>query len=284
MRAMRERFLFNRELRLRIASAAILIPTALAAAFLGGVLYAAFVLIASALVLYEWLRMIGAGRLYHLHVICGLILLLVAIVASEMSPPVAVLFVPLGAVAATVAAWRDRSDIAARWVFVGQAYLGLAVAALIGLRQGDHGFGALAFVFLIAWASDTGAFFVGRKLRGPKLWARVSPSKTWSGAIGGLVSGVAVGALVAALLGAAVGPATLIVAALLVVAAQAGDLLESAAKRYFMIKDAGTLIPGHGGVMDRVDGIVAAALVGTALGVLVNASEPATGLLTLVGG
>ncbi|GAB5377131.1 MAG: phosphatidate cytidylyltransferase [Acuticoccus sp.] len=280
---MRERFLFNRELRLRLASAAILIPAALVATFAGGVAYVAFVLLGSVLVLHEWLRMIGAGRLYHLHIACGLLLLLLAIAAYELPLWLSVAAVLAAAAAATVAAWRDRSDIAARWVFVGVAYLGLAIATLIGLRRGEDGFAAVAFVFLIAWASDTGAFFVGRKLRGPKLWAKVSPSKTWSGAIGGLVSGVAAGALVAAMIGATVSAATLLVAALLVVASQAGDLLESAAKRYFMIKDAGTLIPGHGGVMDRVDGIVAAIFLGAVLGVFSFSGLPATGLLHLIG-
>lgn len=281
---MRERFLFNRELRLRIASAAILIPVALASTFIGEIFFLLFVLLGGALVLFEWLRMIGAGRLYHLHAVGWVLLAGVAAVSALAPPWAAVLSAGLGAALLSLAAWRDRSDIAARWIFAGGLYVGLAVVALVVLRQGPHGFGVIVFVLLTAWASDTAAFFVGRRLRGPKLWPSVSPSKTWSGAIGGFVAAVGLGALVAAFLGAPISAVTLLLAAVVAVSAQLGDLLESALKRHFMVKDAGTLIPGHGGVMDRVDGIVAASMVLAVIGAVWSFDAPASGLFALMAG
>jgi len=282
-RALRERFLFNRELRLRIASAAILIPLALASTYLGETWFALFVLLGAALVMVEWLRMIGAGELYHLHAAGWALLAGLAAIAVFAPLYVALPAVGVAAVLLALAAWRDRSDVAARWVLSGGVYVGLAVIALVALRKGPDGFGAIVFVFLTGWASDTTAFFVGRRLRGPKLWPRVSPSKTWSGALGGFAAAVVLGTLVAAAFGAPITVATLLLAAVVGLSAQLGDLIESALKRAFMIKDAGTLIPGHGGVMDRVDGIAAAALAMALIGATVSASAPATGLFALMG-
>ncbi len=170
-----------------------------------------------------------------------------------------------------------------RWVGSGVFYAGLAIIALISLRKGVDGFGAVMFVFLIAWTADTAAFFVGRKVGGPKLWRRVSPSKTWSGAIGGVLAGAACGALVLSALEAPLSASGFVAAALVAMASVGGDLLESAAKRRFSIKDAGTLIPGHGGVMDRVDGLIAAAVVTMLIGSLAAEQTPAGGLLWLMG-
>jgi phosphatidate cytidylyltransferase len=114
------------------------------------------------------------------------------------------------------------------------------------------------WLFVTVWASDTGAFVTGRAIGGPRLWPRLSPSKTWSGAVGGLIATALVGGLAALWAGAA---ATLLVPAgiALGIAAQAGDLAESLAKRRFGVKDSGGLIPGHGGLLDRLDGMLAAA-------------------------
>jgi len=277
------RALRRAETRLRILSAMVLVPAVLVSTFLGEIPFLLVVLLAAALVLTEWLRMIGAGARASVHLAGHAGLCLVAIAAQTLSLAAAVAAVAFASLLCTLAARRVRVPVRARWVAVGALYVGLALAALVALRRGSDGFGAVLFVLLVAWASDTAAYFVGRRLGGPKLWPRVSPAKTWSGAIGGLLAGVFLGAGVAALLGVPLSPAAILAAALVALAAQAGDLLESAAKRRFSIKDAGTLIPGHGGVMDRVDGVMAAGLAGLGLGVLMSVETPAAGLLSFMG-
>jgi phosphatidate cytidylyltransferase len=128
--------------------------------------------------------------------------------------------------------------------------------------------------------TDIAAYFVGRAVGGPKLWPAVSPNKTWSGAIVGTLGGVAAGLLVVKLAGLVVAPMLVMVALALSVAAQLGDLLESAIKRHFGAKDAGQLIPGHGGLMDRLDGFLTAAAAAVVVGMLRGGLEgPARGLL-----
>ena len=144
----------------------------------------------------------------------------------------------------------------------GLAAILVAAGAIAWLRTG--GWGNVLFVLLVVWATDIGAYLVGRMIGGPKLAPRLSPGKTWSGAAGGLACSLAVGLGAALISGTPFGPA-LAVAAGLSVAAQAGDLLESGMKRHFGVKDSGRLIPGHGGLLDRLDGLLAAAPVAALL-------------------
>ncbi len=155
---------------------------------------------------------------------------------------------------------RRRPSAPLLWV--GIAYILVAAAALAWLRAG--GWGSVLFVLLVVWATDIGAYLVGRFVGGPRLAPRISPGKTWSGAAGGLASALAVGLGVALLASGALGQA-LAVAAGLSIAAQVGDLLESGMKRHFGVKDSGRLIPGHGGLLDRLDGLLAAAPVAALL-------------------
>jgi phosphatidate cytidylyltransferase len=147
-----------------------------------------------------------------------------------------------------------------RWLAAGVPYVGIGCIALIGLRgDGQAGLANVLFLVAIVWASDIGAYLAGRLIGGAKLAPSISPSKTWAGAIGALVAAVAVGLGMAGAFGPyATGPVVLI-AALLGIAAQAGDLLESWIKRRCHVKDSSHLIPGHGGLLDRVDGLLAAA-------------------------
>jgi phosphatidate cytidylyltransferase len=161
-------------------------------------------------------------------------------------------------------------------VYAGIAFLGPAV-----LRQ-DAKMGLTAVLFLAAtvWSTDILAYCVGRAIGGPLLWPRVSPNKTWAGVAGGLLGGVAAGTLVAYASG--IGRLTVVgvIALLLSAFSQAGDLFESAVKRRFGAKDTSTLIPGHGGLMDRLDGFLVAALVALIIGILRQGSAaPAQGLL-----
>ncbi len=147
----------------------------------------------------------------------------------------------------------------------GLAYIVVAGAALLWLRQDPiAGRADVLFLLLVVWAGDIGAYLIGRWLGGPRLAPRISPGKTWSGAAGGLLAAIAAGLLVAHVLSAATWRAVLI-AAFLGIVAQAGDLLESFVKRCLEVKDSGQLIPGHGGLLDRLDGVLAAAPVAALL-------------------
>ena len=155
------------------------------------------------------------------------------------------------------------------WMVAGLAYAGvLALAPAILRRDPVLGLTAILFLFAVVWASDMAAYFAGRAIGGPKLWPAVSPNKTWSGAIGGAIGALAAGLAVLKLSGVPVGMGVALVALGLSVASQGGDLLESAFKRHFGAKDAGALIPGHGGVMDRLDGFLTAVAAAVMVGLL----------------
>jgi phosphatidate cytidylyltransferase len=144
----------------------------------------------------------------------------------------------------------------------GVLYIAPAAVCLVWLRSTNQGHWWTLMLFACTWAADVGAFAIGSLLKGPKLWPRFSPNKTWAGFIGGLAAAMATGTLMAglsvfrldlraaALVGVAVGAATM-----------AGDLWESALKRRFGVKDSGDIIPGHGGLLDRVDGLMFAVVV-----------------------
>ncbi len=151
----------------------------------------------------------------------------------------------------------------------GIPYLGVAALALYWLRgDGEAGRANMLFVLLVVWASDIGAYAAGRLIGGPKLAPRVSPSKTWAGAAGGLLAAMAVGAAAAEVLHGGSLVRILPIAAGVGIAAQLGDLLESAVKRHYGVKDSGRLIPGHGGLLDRLDGLLTAAPAAAAVAIV----------------
>lgn len=143
---------------------------------------------------------------------------------------------------------------------LGLAYVLPAALSLVWLRADPAaGRANVLFVVLLVWASDVGAYLVGRLVGGPRLAPRISPGKTWSGAVGGLASAVAVGLTAAVILPGASFAWAALVGALLGLVAQAGDLMESALKRHYGVKDSGHIIPGHGGLLDRLDALLLAA-------------------------
>ncbi len=199
-----------------------------------------------------------------------------AVLAAMGFVGLGLLALPIGAILATLLSLGRNSVFSALGVF----YAGVPAVALIWLRS-DATLGLLAvvFVILIVIASDTVGFLAGRLLGGPKLWPRVSPNKTWSGFIGALAASSLVGAL---FWFAVPGSSAVRLAAagvVLSLVAQAGDLAESALKRRFGTKDTSSLIPGHGGVMDRVDGLVAAASAVGLAAFVINIHSPAQALL-----
>lgn len=153
------------------------------------------------------------------------------------------------------------------WATLGVGYMAsLGIAAVVLRADPFLGLEALLFVFAVVWVTDSAAYFAGRGFGGPKLWPAVSPGKTWSGAIGGTAGGLVAGLVAGLLIGAPVTLELALVAVGLSAFSQVGDLFESAVKRRFGVKDSSNLIPGHGGLMDRVDALIfalgAAALIG----------------------
>jgi phosphatidate cytidylyltransferase len=167
------------------------------------------------------------------------------------------------------------------WIVAGVFYAGVLLAAPMILRNDPQlGFLAMVLLFAIVWATDIFGYFAGRAFGGLKLMPAISPKKTWSGALAGTIGAIIVAILVAGLFGSFNRLAIASIALLLSMVSQLGDLLESWIKRRFGAKDASQLIPGHGGVMDRLDGFWAAALVGCLIGLLRGGFDGATrGLL-----
>ena len=189
----------------------------------------------------------------------------------------AVAIVALGIGAVAIVAPKDRRG----WCASGALYAAALLMAPVLLR-GDmtHGFAAIIFLFVIVWLTDSVAYFTGRALGGPKLMAQVSPNKTWSGAIGGTIAAVLGGTAVAWQFGMGASLAVATVALVLSIVSQIGDLLESAVKRQFSAKDASSLIPGHGGLMDRLDGFLTAAAAAALIGLIHGGvGAPARGLM-----
>lgn len=263
---------------MRVAAALVLVPAALLAAYLGGWIYAVFWTAAAAAVLYEWTTLVG-GRDTWLSFAAGLLGLIAALLLGVYLERigVAVLLIGLGGLGAAIFAPGARRI----WVFAGVLYAGVLLLGTLLLRADPMlGFVAILLLFAVVWATDIAGYFVGRAIGGPKLAPRISPGKTWSGAIGGAVFAVAAALGVAVLAKLPAVAPVLVLAVALSVVAQAGDLMESAIKRRFNAKDAGTLIPGHGGVMDRLDGFWAALLLAVCVGLIRGGvDDPGQGLL-----
>lgn len=244
------------ELLTRIISAAILAPVALAAVVLGGLPLAALVTLVAAIAFWEWTA-IGNAKEPTWARAAGLFCLVAGLLGLAVSGTT---WIVLTAAAAVLAVLAGLKEPALRWMGLGLAYVAIPCAGFLLLRQAEpFGLAAVVFILVVVWATDIAAYFGGRALGGPKLWPKVSPKKTWSGALTGLVAAVAAGGITVGLTKAGDFRAGLLLAAPLSIAAQAGDLFESAVKRRFDVKDSGTIIPGHGGVLDRVDGLFGAA-------------------------
>jgi phosphatidate cytidylyltransferase len=246
---------FGSDLKLRVAAAAVMGGLALATAWVGGVIFAAFWWLASVVVLWEWQRLVGGPRLTERVALGGLFIAMAALFALHNSILGVVAGLVLGAGAVGWLAGRG----AGTWAGVGALYAGALAASVTLLRiSPSYGLAAILWIFAVVWGADVVAYFAGRTIGGPKLWPSVSPGKTWSGAIVGALAGAVLGLMLTAWTNRIMplfwlGLATAIVSAL-------GDLFESALKRRFGVKDSSGLIPGHGGLMDRLDAFVAASV------------------------
>jgi len=271
----------------RLVSALVLAPVAIVVAYFGGWLFVCAFGVAAIVVLWEWTVLVFGDAEPRVLVPGAGAILLAAGLAGERQAAAALGIIALGTLLAAggVAAWPPRRFPAVNspaWGAAGVIYAGAALLGPLLLRADPQlGFAAVLYLFAIVWATDILAYLVGRAVGGPLLWPGLSPKKTWAGAAGGLAGGVAAGIAVAY---ASVGTAPLVagvLALILSLLAQGGDLLESAVKRQFGAKDASHIIPGHGGVMDRLDGFLVAALMAVAIGSLHRGglAAPAQGLL-----
>jgi phosphatidate cytidylyltransferase len=237
------------DLLLRTVSSVVLLTLALGAAYAGGMVAAIVAAFFAVVVLFEWVRLTG-GR-------------------AEWAVGFAVALV-IAVLAALLAAALFRGS----WLPAGILYASALGIGVMAIREApDYGFAALFFVLAVVWATDSGAFFAGRFIGGPKLSPVISPKKTWAGAIGGVVAAALAGCAAARLTQNV--PLTLPlvgVALVLSVFCQAGDLYESWLKRRFGAKDSGNIIPGHGGIMDRVDGLIFAVAAAIGIGAVHGAA------------
>lgn len=244
-------------LKTRILSALVMLPPAVAAVWVGGPAFQALVALAAALMGWEWDRMVS-GR----YGAAGMIVSVSAAAAAFLAPawPAWAAALVAAATLLVLIVGRLRGDAAWSWQAVGAPYVGVPVVALAWLREAGDGLATIMWLLVVVWATDIGAYAAGRSIGGPKLVPRLSPKKTWAGLVGGMACAAAVGAAAAAVVGLPPAGLALLSGALAVVA-QAGDIGESAVKRRFGVKDSSTIIPGHGGVLDRVDGVLPVATV-----------------------
>jgi len=222
--------------------------------------FAGLVVLITVLAAYEWHRMVAAGRDYRLETaitsLTAAAAVLTLLLVRQIGP--ALLLVAIGTLVSVIAA-RSRGESPV-WQGLGVVYLGLPAIALVSLRTfPERGWQIIAGLFLIVWATDTGALIFGKLIGGPRMAPVLSPSKTWAGTIGGSVTAALIFGCYIWLLGG-----TLWIAALFGLifsaVAHAGDLFESFAKRRFGVKNSGSLIPGHGGVLDRMDSTIFASV------------------------
>jgi phosphatidate cytidylyltransferase len=264
------------ELALRVGSALVLVPLAIATAYVGDWPFAVLWGAAAMGVLWEWTALV-AGSDWRSVLMAGAasLALALALAASELLLA-AIIVLAIGVLAVASLAPAERR----MWIAGAIPYAGALGLAPIVLRSEEQdGFLAVIFLFAVVWTTDIVAYFAGRAAGGPKLMPLVSPNKTWSGALAGTVAAVMVAVIFAETAGLAAF-ALAMLAVILSVFAQAGDLFESFLKRRFGAKDSSHLIPGHGGLMDRLDGFVAAGVVAALIGLARGGFEaPGRGLL-----
>jgi len=248
----------SRELRLRIVSGVILGILVLAATWAGGLWFRSLAVLIMVLMHYEFSTISNArARAPLANAIGWMAILATAGFVLTSLPQMALAAILIGGLGAVLAGVMRGGAL---WSATAVFYAGFSGLALAEIRgEGHFGLFAMLFVFAIVWATDILAYFFGRALGGPKLAPSISPGKTWSGAIFGAAAGVVAGVGVALIVRQNVGMMIPVISLLLSIASQIGDLFESWLKRRFDVKDSSRLIPGHGGVMDRVDGLVFAA-------------------------
>lgn len=252
------RFYFSRNLAIRLLSASVLVPSFLAILWLGGLPFQSLMLLGCLWAGYEWLAMLNRTPQKRVWIVILFALALtwgIALQADIISAFILCLAISL----VLMVGFRMFGVQKPVLLSMGVSYLGSAMLALLCIHK-IGGYALAATLCAVVWLTDTGAFFAGRMLGGAKLAPDISPSKTWAGFLGGLIAagGMAYGC---AWLFSAPKPMVVVLVGLgLSLAAHCGDLFESWIKRQAGVKDSGAIIPGHGGLLDRVDGLIMASL------------------------
>jgi len=257
-------------LQLRVLSAVTLAPFPIAAIWFGWPWLPLLTAIAAAVMAWEWGRLCRRGQFGQTGIVLVAVVLAVVAAAALASPVLALGTALIGAGIVFWAALKKR-DLEPRWTAFGALWVALPCVSLLWLaRDGPIGRATLLWVLAVVWATDIGAYAIGRMLGGPRLAPRWSPRKTWAGLAGGTCCAALAGWATAAWIGISPAMPLVLVSAGLAIVGQFGDLAESLAKRRFGVKDSSGLIPGHGGLLDRLDGLLAVI--------------PVVALLTLIGG
>lgn len=269
----------GRDLAPRLISGVALAVVALVLTWAGVGTFTALVLAVAMLLAWEWGRVVRHTEADATLAVHGLSAAASIALTWAGLPGLALIAALIGTILAGILSFSHSVRLSA----IGVLYVALPAIALVWFRRdAPLGLEAIILLYLCVWGTDTVAYFAGRLVGGPKLWPSVSPNKTWSGFVGGISASALAGAVMALLIRDATVWRLALIGLGLGVIAQAGDLAESALKRGQGVKDASGLIPGHGGFLDRVDGLVAAAIAAALLALAINVHAPARALL--VGG
>lgn len=256
----------------RVASALVLVAIALVVVWQGGWILAAWIVAVGARMAFEWERLVDARGLSPAFAMHAGTVAAAVILTLKHEPLGALAAIAIGTFAGMALAFTEKRD--PLWPLAGIPYIALPSMAFMWVSALEPwGMATILWMLFTVWATDSGAWLVGKLLGGPKLWPSLSPKKTWAGSLGGLFFAGLFGFLVAWAVGAPAPLAAGLVSLPMSLIGQGGDLVESALKRRFHAKDAGTIIPGHGGVLDRLDSQLAVALA-TAILILIVPQGP----------
>lgn len=266
----------SRDLVDRVVWGALLAALAVTFDYLGHLPFSVLVGLIAVLMSWEWGRLVRAIEIDAAHVLHAAAVAIAVLLAALGYPALGLVALVAGAIAVLSLRFGEDAVLSA----LGVLYVGIPAIALLWLRGDEaYGFLAILLVFIVVWSTDTAAYATGRTLGGPKLWRAISPNKTWSGLVGGVLAAGIAAALFAQFVDGASAVRLGLVGMAMGAVSQAGDLAESALKRRCGAKDASHIIPGHGGVMDRMDGLVAAATLAALVGLALNVHAPARSLL-----
>ena len=241
-------------LRLRLFTAFTLLPIVLGALYYGRWVFVTLVLLVGLLLIYEWAAMLKVAKPGFARLLLAVFVLPSICLAAVMAPETVIIVWFVAIMTCCLGALRDEVD--ASFLVGGYIYLTLPLVAMIELRQMEGGAVLVFSLFLLVWLTDIFAMLFGKTVGGPKLAPVISPNKTWAGLLGGMLGASAGGFALAQFFGWQEVILTAILGAGFAIIAQLGDLFESWIKRRYNVKDSGTLLPGHGGLLDRVDGLI----------------------------